>query len=128
MNSTAHRNQDSVVEQINEIQLPFPPPFSRYCRQDGEEVSLTPEGRNYLDKVGAILDEVLVYSFTGALEIRIDFYPPDECSFNLDTRVDSVGDALERANAFQDAHIVTLVVESQEIVPGGKTVVRIKEI
>ena len=112
-----------------EIRLPNPISTNRLYRSVGHRVLISREGRAYRETVAAILARQRVRPLAGDLSIEIDIHPPNRRSYDLDTRLKCLFDALEHGGAFlNDSQIVRLSARKCPPVAGGMAIVRIEEI
>ena len=109
-----------------EIELPYPPSVNHYYRRVGPRTLISREGRRFRERVCAILSGLGLRPLVGPLDVEVLIFPPDRRRRDIDNTQKSLLDALEHAGAYHnDSQIVKLHIEKREVVPGGKTIVRI---
>jgi len=112
-----------------EVVLPFPPSVNHYYRRVGPRTIISREGRAYREKVCAILACLGLRTMECPLEVEIEVFPPDKRRRDIDNLQKSLLDALEHGGAYKDdSQIVRLVIERRAVVPGGKALVRIRNV
>lgn len=110
------------------VELPYPPSVNHYWRHYRGRTVISDEGRAFRKAVGAALAAAGVRPLDGPLAVAVEVYPPDRRRRDIDNLQKSLVDALEHGGAFHDdAQIVWLLTEKADVVPGGKTIVRIAE-
>ena len=113
---------------MNELELPYPPSVNHYYRHVGPRTLISREGRRYRERVTADLKALGIESFSGALILRVEVYPPDRRRRDIDNVQKALLDALQHGGAYQDdSQIAKLIVERHEPVSGGRVIVRIRK-
>ena len=111
-----------------QLDLPYPPSVNHYWRRVGARTLISRGGRAFRQSVCSILAASDIQPCAGALEVRIDLFPPDRRRRDVDNIQKALLDALEHGGAyFDDNQIVHLDTWKHEPVPGGKAVVRISQ-
>ncbi len=111
-----------------ELRLPNPISANRLYRHVGHRVLISREGRNFRERVKAILAKSRVRPLAGPLAIDVEIYPPSRRKYDLDNRLKSLFDALQHGGAFlDDSQIVRLSARKCRPVAGGMAIVRIEE-
>ncbi len=65
----------------------------------------------------------------GKLAVEVEIYPPDNRRRDVDNIQKALLDALQHGGAYvDDSQIVKLSLEKHEPLPGGRTVVKIREL
>lgn len=85
------------------ITLPWPPSINHYYRHVGPRVLISKDGRQYREKVVALVRRQSYPTFTGPVSLTASFFPPDRRRRDLD----NVGgkalmDTLQAAGLIQD--------------------------
>lgn len=112
-----------------ETQLPYPPSINHYWRRVGPRTLISREGRRFRASVVAILAAGGRPPLTGKLSVEVEVYPPDLRRRDVDNCLKSLLDAMQHGGAYlDDSQIVKLSVEKREATPGGRTIVRIREL
>lgn len=111
-----------------ELELPFPPSVNHYYRRVGPRTLISREGRRFRDEVCALLEAEGVGLMAGPLQVEIEVYPPDRRRRDIDNAMKALLDALQHGGAYgDDSQIEDLRIKRRECVPGGRTLVRIRE-
>ncbi len=110
---------------MTEFELPFPPSVNHYYRHVGPRVLISRAGREYRSRVVAMLAGTPRHS--GALEVRIEFYPPDRRRRDLDNLLKCALDALQHAGVYEDdSQIAKLTaIKHNPVPPDGLAFIRI---
>lgn len=112
-----------------EIELPYPPSINHYWRRVGPRTLISREGRRFRASAVAILAAGGRQPLAGKLDVEVEIYPPDNRRRDIDNIQKALLDALQHGGAYlDDSQIVKLSVEKREATPGGRTVVRIREL
>jgi Holliday junction resolvase RusA-like endonuclease len=112
-----------------ELELPYPPSVNHYWRRVGPKTLISREGRRFRERVIALLQARGVRALLGPLEVEVEAYPPDLRRHDLDNLQKALLDALQHGGAYlDDSQIVRLEIRKCLPVPGGKSVVRIRNI
>jgi Holliday junction resolvase RusA-like endonuclease len=112
-----------------ELELPFPPSVNHYYRRVGTRTLISREGRRYREKVCASLAFMGVKTLIGTIHMEIELYPPDRRRRDIDNVQKALLDALQHGGLYaDDSQIVKLNIERRKCVPGGRTIVRLKEV
>jgi len=110
------------------LELPYPPSVNHYWRHYRGRTLISRGGRTFRKAVGAALAAAGVRPMNGRLAVAVEVYPPDRRRRDIDNVQKALLDALEHGGAFHnDSQVVWLLTEKAEVVPGGKTIVRIAE-
>ncbi len=110
------------------LELPYPPSVNHYWRHYRGRTLISRGGRTFRKDVGAALAAAGVRPMDGRLAVAVEVYPPDRRRRDIDNVQKALLDALEHGGAFHnDSQVVWLLTEKAEVVPGGKTTVRIAE-
>lgn len=110
------------------LELPYPPSVNHYWRHFCGRTLISRGGRAFRDAVRAALAAARVTPMPGRLAVAVEVYPPDQRRRDIDNVQKALLDALEHGGAFHDdSQIVWLLTEKAQVVPGGKTIVRIAE-
>ncbi len=110
------------------IELPYPPSANHYWRHYRGRMVISRGGRTFRKTVGAALAAAGVRPMNGRLAVAVEIYPPDRRRRDIDNAQKALMDALEHGGAFlNDSQVVWLLTEKAEVVPGGKSIVRIAE-
>ena len=111
-----------------ELELPYPPSVNHYWRHYRGRTLISRGGRAFRDAVRAALAKAGTKPLPGPLAVAVEIYPPDRRRRDIDNVQKALLDALEHGGAFHDdSQIVWLLTEKAQVVPGGKTIVRIAE-
>ena len=109
------------------VELPYPPSVNHYYRRVGPRTLISREGRRFRKDVAAILAAIGFRPITGDLEVRVIVHPPDRRRRDVDNVQKALLDALEHAGVYRDdSQIVKLAIEKRDAVPGGRTIVEIR--
>ena len=112
-----------------EFVLPYPPSINPYWRRVGPRTLISREGRRFRESVVAILAAGGRQPLAGKLAVEVEIYPPDNRRRDVDNIQKALLDALQHGGAYvDDSQIVKLSLEKHEPLPGGRTVVRIREL
>lgn len=121
-----------------ELELPYPPSVNHYWIHCGRRVVLGPKGRLYRLAVHTLVDKyrrrLLIFpELLGRLKIEIDVYPPDRRRRDLDNLPKAIQDALQTGSGWtgvyrDDCQIDDTHTTRKQVEPGGRVVVRIKEL
>lgn len=110
------------------LELPYPPSVNHYWRHYRGRTLISRNGRAFRKAVGTALAAAGVRPVNGRLAVAVEVYPPDRRRRDIDNVQKALLDALEHGGAFHDdSQVVWLLTEKAEVVPGGKTIVRIAE-
>ena len=110
-----------------ELELPFPPSVNHYYRRVGARTLISREGRRFREKVCALLAVVGGGPMKGPLRMEIEVYPPDRRRRDIDNVQKALLDALEHGGMYRDdSQITDLRIRRCEVVPKGRTLVRIR--
>lgn len=111
------------------FELPWPPSVNHYYRHVGSRVLISREGRNYRDVVSARIRAANIPCFEGAVELRIQLYPPDNRRRDVDNVLKCILDTLTVAKLYDDdSQVKRLSVEKFEpIPPAGLAVLQVKK-
>lgn len=111
---------------LSEFELPFPPSLNHYYRHVGPRVLISRDGRIYRERVGQMLGKRK--TLEGALEIELEFYPPDYRRRDLDNLLKCTFDTLQHAGIYRDDSQITKLTayKHQPIPPHGSAYIRIK--
>jgi len=117
------------VEAVRRVfELPYPPSVNHYWRRVGRRTLISREGRQYRERVCALLAARGTKPLTGRLEVVVHVFAPDRRRRDLDNAMKGLLDSLEHAGVYRDdSQIDRLVIQRGEIVPGGKVIVEIEE-
>lgn len=111
-----------------EFELPFPPSINHYWRRVGPRTLISREGRRFRQRVMAILAARGIRPMGGWLDVHVEVSPPDNRRRDIDNLQKALLDALQHGGAYADDNqIVKLSIERCAPIPGGKTIVRIRE-
>lgn len=92
-----------------EIELPYPPSINHYWRRVGHRTLISREGRRFREHVVTILAARRITPLSGALEVKIDVYPPDNRRRDIDNVQKALLDALQQGGAYlDDSQIIDL--------------------
>lgn len=110
------------------FELPYPPSVNHYWRRVGRRMLISREGRQYRERVFALLAARGAKPLTGRLEVVVQVFTPDRRRRDLDNAMKGLLDSLEHAGVYgDDSQIDRLVIERTHVVPGGKVIVEIEE-
>lgn len=109
--------------------LPMPPSINRYYRSIGAgRVVISEDGRKYRK---AVKDSLLVQRaklVTGRIGLELELCFNDKRKCDLDNRLKSLQDALQKAGLFEDdSQIDLLIVRRGEVTKGGLVKITIGE-
>jgi crossover junction endodeoxyribonuclease RusA len=125
------------------LELPFPPTANTYYRtvRMGKlcRVILSNRGRKYKEEVAREVStiqndnatrwECLPFLPSDRLRVDIKLYAPTRRKYDIDNRIKALLDALAFAVVFPDDEAVDeITVTRQEIIKGGKVIVRLEKI
>ena len=111
-----------------EFELPFPPSVNHYYRRVGPRTLISREGRRFRERVCTHLAASGVRPMAGALRVEIEVYPPDRRRRDIDNSMKALLDALQHGGLYRDdSQIAKLQIERRNVVPGGRTLVRIEK-
>jgi crossover junction endodeoxyribonuclease RusA len=112
-----------------EFVLPYPPSINHYFRRVGPRTLISREGRRFRESVVTILAAGRRPPLSGRLGVEVLAYPPDNRRRDVDNIQKALLDALQHGGAYDDdSQIVKLSVEKCDATPGGRTVVKIREL
>ena len=112
-----------------ELVLPYPPSINHYWRRVGPRTLISREGRRFRERVVKLLADQGVQPVFGPLNVQVDVYPPDHRRRDIDNVQKALLDALQHGRAYDDdSQILQLAITKHEPVPGGKTLVKIRNI
>lgn len=110
------------------LELPYPPSVNHYWRHYRGRTVISENGLRFRSTVRWILAKRHVVPMTDRLAVTIEVFPPDHRRRDLDNLLKAIGDSLERGGAFiDDEQVVWLLIEKNQVVPGGKITVKIEE-
>ncbi len=99
--------------------LPWPPSTNRYWRKWQNRMVMGKDGRDYRDKVKAGM--VIHRTLYGRLSVRVEAYPPDRRTRDLDNVLKALLDAMEHAGAYHnDSQIDRITIERKEVETPGR--------
>lgn len=108
--------------------LPFPPSVNHYWRRVGPRTLVSQEGRAFRKNVCALLGGGSP-PIGGRIALAMDAFPPDRRRRDLDNLPKAVLDSLTHAGVYEDdSQIDLLVIQRQEVTPGGKLEIRIHDL
>ena len=116
------------VSSVVSYTLPYPPSVNKYwLHKAGGKVFLSAEAKHYREAVGwAILEAGRQEMGTGAVEIAVRAWPPDQKRRDLDNILKALLDALEHAHVYaDDGQIDRIVIERRPVLKGGKVTVHL---
>ena len=112
-----------------EFELPYPPSVNHYWRVYRGRMRISRAGRRYREQVCAILAASGVQPLQGPLSVQVEVYPPDDSRRDIDNLQKALLDALAHGGAYEDdSQIESLSIDKAEVVPGGRTIVRIRKL
>lgn len=112
-----------------ELELPYPPSVNHYWRRVGNRTLISRGGRTFRAEVCQLLRSHKPEPLAGPLEVSIQVHPPDRRRRDLDNCLKSLLDAMQHGGVYHDdSQIVRLAIEKCPPTPGGKTLVRIREL
>ena len=110
-----------------EMELPYPPSINHYWRRVGLRTLISREGRRFRQHVLALLAARRVQPLDGPLAVEVEVHPPDNRRRDIDNVQKALLDALQHAGVYaDDSQVVRLAIQKCPPVPGGKTLVRIR--
>jgi len=110
-----------------ELELPYPPSINHYWRRVGPRTLISREGRRFRERVMKLLAARAVQPVPGPLDVQVDVFPPDNRRRDVDNVQKALLDALQHGGAYaDDSQIIHLAITKHEPVPGGKTLVIIR--
>lgn len=110
-----------------QFELPFPPSVNHYWRRVGSRTLISRGGREFRRRVCASLFAARTRPLSGPLTVEIEIFPPDCRRRDLDNLTKALLDALQHGGAYHDdSQIVSLTIHKREVVPEGRTHVRIE--
>ena len=106
------------------FEIPWPPSVNHYYRHVGPRVLISREGRLYRERVSALLASYGVSTFSGAVSLDIQLYPPDARRRDVDNCLKSLMDAFTFGGLYNDDYQVqTLKIKRLEPMPPNGLVV-----
>lgn len=113
-----------------QITLPMPPSVNRYYRSIGRgRVIISEDGRNYRNAVKQALLVARAKHIKGRIGIELELCFTDKRSCDLDNRIKSLQDALQKAGLFDDdSQIDLLMIRRGQVIKGGVANLTIWEI
>jgi Holliday junction resolvase RusA-like endonuclease len=112
-----------------ELELPYPPSVNHYWRRVGARTLISRGGRAFRQSVCSLLAARGIRPLAGPLAIDIRIHPPDRRRRDIDNVQKALLDAMQHGGAyFDDNQIVRLAIEKCDPVPGGKTIVRMRQL
>jgi Holliday junction resolvase RusA-like endonuclease len=114
---------------VLELELPYPPSVNHYWRRVGARTLISRGGRAFRAAVCSLLAARGIRPLEGPLVIDIHIYPPDRRRRDIDNVQKALLDAMQHGGAYlDDSQIMRLAIEKGEPVPGGKTIVRMRQL
>jgi len=111
-----------------ELELPYPPSVNHLYRHLGRRTLISREGRRFRARVCSLLAAACVPRFDGLIRLEIEIYPPDRRRRDVDNAQKALLDALQHGGLYRDdSQIAKLEIERRDVVPGGRTLVRIEK-
>ncbi|MGE3805990.1 MAG: RusA family crossover junction endodeoxyribonuclease [Gemmataceae bacterium] len=111
------------------LELPFPPSLNHYYRHIGHATLISRRGRVYRETVIKQVARLRLKPLLGPLDLELELFPPDRRRRDADNFQKCLVDSIQHAGVFKDdSQFVHIEVWKRDPVPGGKAIVRIKEI
>lgn len=112
-----------------ELELPYPPSVNHYWRRVGARTLISRGGRAFRATVCSLLAAHGMRPLAGRLDVEVLVHPPDRRRRDIDNVQKALLDAMQHGGAYlDDSQIVRLAIEKGEPVPGGKTIVRMRQL
>ena len=113
---------------VRELELPYPPSVNHYYRHVGPRVLISREGRRYRELIVAKLKNERAEMFTGAVELLMELYPPDNRRRDVDNTLKCLLDAFSHGGLYgDDSQIYKLtVIKREPMPPTGLAYIRIQ--
>ena len=110
------------------LELPWPPSVNHYYRRVGPRTLISRAGREFRQRVCGILAARRLPPLTGRIAVSVEAYPPDRRPRDEDNLLKALIDSLQNGGVFpDDRQIIWLLIYGRQVVPGGRVVVRIRE-
>lgn len=111
-----HRGRNKMTA----FELPWPPSVNHYYRHVGPRVLISREGKTYRETVAARLRGSGVQMYSGAVELSIQLYPPDNRRRDIDNVLKVLLDTLTIGGVYaDDSQIKKLSITMRESAPNG---------
>lgn len=114
------------------VTVPYPPSANHLYRRVGARTLISREGRRYRQRIRALVLAARpspdTSTFRGRVYMTVTLHPPDRRRRDLDNAMKALLDALEHAGVYEDdSQIDDLRIVRGEVVPGGASVIEIRE-
>ena len=120
---------------FNILTLPISPSVNHYWLASGHRRFLSPAAKKFRYDVGQRVHEYLLlnspkFPFLGRLEMKVDIFPANKRSFDIDNKMKGIGDSLAHAGVYlDDSQIDRLIITRRELdKPNGRVEIIITEI
>jgi Holliday junction resolvase RusA-like endonuclease len=111
------------------LELPYPPSLNSYYRHVGNKVLISKAGREYRERIKAIVSFDGIKGFDKVdLQVIITFYPPDNRRRDIDNTLKCLFDTLTHSQIWNDdSQVKRLFVEKKEPLENGQVILKIME-
>ncbi len=117
---------------VVELVLPWPPSINAYWRSFVPKgwrraaVHVSDEGKQYQHDVFAIVKALRVERLVGFVTLEVTFNPPDNRKHDLDNRLKSLCDAMQKAGVYaDDVQIREIHARFGPVVKDGRAAVKV---
>jgi Holliday junction resolvase RusA-like endonuclease len=111
------------------LELPYPPSLNSYYRHVGNKVLISKAGREYRERIKAIVSFDGIKGFDKVdLQVIITCYPPDNRRRDIDNTLKCLFDSLTHSQIWNDdSQVKRLFVEKKEPLENGQVILKIME-
>ena len=110
------------------LTMPWPPSTNTYWRVVHGRPIISRDGRLYRARVVMELKLLRLTKYTGRLNVRLEFFPPDKRRRDLDNLNKALLDALQHGGLYDDdSQIDRLELVRMPVKAGGQTLIEITE-